>query len=109
MFRARLLLIAIVLGVVALLISGCYQSSPIEPSPSFVPAPSTEAEPEKPVLSNALKRDCQLTKSDNFGNDGLRVGEKAVDFTLRDIHGTEFGLSQLLTEKPVVMVFGSFT
>ena len=109
MFRARLILITIVLGMAALLISGCHQSSPIEPNSSPVQAPSTEAEPEKPVLSNALERSCQLAKSDNFGNAGLRVGEKAVDFTLRDIYGTEFGLSQLLTEKPVVMVFGSFT
>ena len=33
----------------------------------------------------------------------------AVDFTLKDIHGNTVSLAGLLSEKPVVMVFGSFT
>jgi hypothetical protein len=33
----------------------------------------------------------------------------AVDFTLKDTYGSEYSLSALLAEKPVVMVFGSFT
>lgn len=40
---------------------------------------------------------------------GLRVGDIAVDFTLKDIHGTEYTLSHLLAEKPVALVVGSFT
>ncbi len=83
-------------------------------SPSLTPTPTTTSnvEPEEPVLSDSLKRDCQLTQSPVRGDPesaGLRVGEKAFNFTLRDIYGTEFRLSRLLAEKPVVMVFGSFT
>ena len=40
---------------------------------------------------------------------GPDVGERPVDFTLKDIHGTEFTLSKALMSKPVLMVFGSFT
>jgi hypothetical protein len=64
------------------------------------------------MLSGILKRNCQDTQlplSDNYDEAGLQVGEKAIDFRLTDIHSTEFLLSQLLVEKPVVMVFGSFT
>jgi cytochrome oxidase Cu insertion factor (SCO1/SenC/PrrC family) len=64
------------------------------------------------MLSGILKRNCQdtqLSLSDNYDEAGLQVGEKAIDFRLTDINSTEFQLSQLLVEKPVVMVFGSFT
>ena len=40
---------------------------------------------------------------------GLDKEEKAVNFKLKDVYGNEFVLSKLLAEKPVVMVFGSFT
>jgi peroxiredoxin len=40
---------------------------------------------------------------------GPLPGELAIDFTLKDIHGSEYTLSKLLGEKPVVMIFGSFT
>jgi hypothetical protein len=62
------------------------------------------------VLSKELKRDCQYSPAgDDFRNAGLEVGELAVDLTLRDIGGTEYDLSRLLVEKPVAIVFGSFT
>ena len=40
---------------------------------------------------------------------GLAVGEPAVEFTLKDVNGTPHTLSALLAEKPVVIVFGSYT
>jgi cytochrome oxidase Cu insertion factor (SCO1/SenC/PrrC family) len=39
----------------------------------------------------------------------LLPGAPAVDFTLKDVAGADYTLSQLYTEKPVVMVFGSIT
>ena len=39
---------------------------------------------------------------------GLDVGDTAKDFTLKDIRGSEYTLSQLLAQKPVVLVFVSF-
>ena len=71
-----------------------------------------ETRPEEPTLSNTLLRDCDPTQTSgggDFDDGGLQIGEKAVNFTLRDIHGTEYRLSQLLAEKPVMMVFGSCT
>jgi len=53
-----------------------------------------------------------LEESSNSGASivvGLDKGEKAVNFKLKDVNGNEFVLSSLLDEKPVVMVFGSFT
>lgn len=39
-----------------------------------------------------------------------RVGEHAPDFELSDIAGTtHFRLSEAVAEKPVALVFGSFT
>jgi peroxiredoxin len=40
---------------------------------------------------------------------GPDVGELAIDFALRDVDGNEHTLSQLLADKPVVLIFGSFT
>ena len=51
------------------------------------------------------RRDCQPTRASGrieFDNVGLAIGEKALNFTLRDTHGSEVRLSQLLTGKPAV-------
>jgi cytochrome oxidase Cu insertion factor (SCO1/SenC/PrrC family) len=58
-----------------------------------------------------LTRNCPSgpTSAQGFDNAGLKVGEKAVNFTLRDVYGKEYRLSSLLVEKPVILIFGSFT
>jgi hypothetical protein len=66
--------------------------------------------PAEPVLLEGLSKNCQSTgDSENFNNAGLSIGQVAVNFTLKDTQGTEFRLSRLLAENPVVIVFGSFT
>jgi len=63
-----------------------------------------------PVLSNDLVRSITHTRrSGDFDNVGLSIGETAIDFTLTDVDGNTVNLRGLLSEKPVVMVFGSFT
>jgi len=58
----------------------------------------------------ALARACPTYETTaNYKSVGLPVGDTAVDFTLRDTGGVEHTLSDLLEEKPVVIVFGSFT
>jgi hypothetical protein len=59
-----------------------------------------------PVLGGDLNRGCQRGGD---GTRGLAVGTLAVDFTLDDTMGQRHTLSEMLAEKPVVMVFGSFT
>ena len=85
------------------------EAAPTVPTEPKSPPPSRTESPE-PVLSNNLKRNCQINQvSEDFDTVGLSIGETAVNFALKDIHGTEVQLSRLLAEKPVVMVFGSFT
>ena len=101
------------LAVAAVLISALLLAcSPAEDSPSAASATSLDAaaSTEGPVLSDALTRNCQRDgSSGNSVMSGLDAGQKAVDFTLKDVHGRETSLSGLLADKPVVMVFGSFT
>ena len=57
-----------------------------------------------------LKCGCQVITS-NFGQAGIPIGEKAVDFTLTTTEGEVFQLYQYLNQekKPLVMVFGAYT
>ncbi|MFC2014383.1 hypothetical protein ACFLUP_00110 [Chloroflexota bacterium] len=77
--------------------------------PDSDPDPMIE-ESRRPLLSDALIRNCEFDGiSDNLAESGLAEGDTAVDFTLNDINGNMVNLSELLIEKPVLMVFGSFT
>lgn len=65
---------------------------------------------DTPVLAGELTANCQPDdKSVGGMGRGLKVGETAIDFTLEDLDGTAVSLSGLLAERPVVMIFGSFT
>ena len=95
--RARVLLGMITLGLLVLLVGACTETDSSSPTTTL-------------VLSDALTSNCERNAtSGGFQNAGLAVGEIAVEFTLKDIQGNAFTLSELLSEKPVVMVFGSFT
>ena len=59
-----------------------------------------------PELANHLTAGC--TKKDPKMS-SPKEGELAVEFSLRDVNGVEYTLSELLSEKPVYMIFGSFT
>jgi hypothetical protein len=102
--QGRLLSTLMVVLVSALLLA----CSPSEDKPSArttAPEEATVSKAASLTSSDALTRDCQRGQ----GSSGLGVGEVAVNFTLKDTYGSEYSLSTLLAEKPVVMVFGSFT
>lgn len=40
---------------------------------------------------------------------GLSVGDSAYDFTLKDIDGNPHKLSNLIAQKPVVLIWGMYT
>ncbi len=43
-------------------------------------------------------------------NEGLKVGEKAPTFVLKSLDGkAETNLSELIKQKPVVLIFGSYS
>lgn len=56
-----------------------------------------------------LVRGLQLPVRLNLADAGISEGLKAVDFTLSDISGSEVSLSELLSEKPAVLILGSYT
>ncbi|MFC1908800.1 hypothetical protein ACFLXD_02905 [Chloroflexota bacterium] len=124
------ILTVLVISFALLILTSCLNSQPIG-TPGTAPASAPEATPEstslpssesgsasesfipeqKPlVLSDALTRNCTRTRtSGGFNSIGLAEGEIAVDFTLKDIQGNTVSLAGLLSTKPVVMIFGSFT
>jgi cytochrome oxidase Cu insertion factor (SCO1/SenC/PrrC family) len=77
------------------------------PAPTTTPDPPPAGPAAAPKLSTELVRGCQQSRT--LGQGGPSQGEPAIDFTLRDIHGKACTLSKLLAEKPVVLIFGSFT
>ncbi len=127
--------LAAILLVITLMAAGCAEAPPAEVAPpaaptSAAPPPPAEGDapppvesdappppPESdapvvppvessaPLLSGDLTRGCQR----GVGTNGLAVGTPAVDFTLDDTMGQRYTLSAMLAEKPVMMVFGSFT
>ena len=121
----KLAIVLLPLLILALVVGGCggggEETTPTAtpaPTPTPTPTPTPELsegpdsvlqETKNPVLSEALVRGCERTRpSGGFENIGLAVGETAVDFALEDVHGHTVSLAGLLSEKPVVMVFGSF-
>ena len=62
-----------------------------------------------PVFSGSQREDPLYCQIGELQKKGLKVGETAIDFTLSDIKGNEYTLSEILREKPVVMELGSFT
>ncbi len=97
------------------------QTPTVTPAPTTTPTPNLEPSeaPDSVIhvtdeleLSSALIRGgCEGVgrPEGGFQAAGLAVGETAVDFTLKDINGNTVSLAGLLIEKPVLMVFGSFT
>jgi hypothetical protein len=71
--------------------------------------PTTLPDPtQRPILelSSNLVSGCER----HDGTDpSLREGDLAVDFSLQDIHGNIYTLSERLMERPVALIYGSFT
>ncbi len=117
MLRVILWLGMMAISVLMLAFGACVSTVTPAPTPTLMPNPEASEVPDSvvhetkgPELSDALMRGCERTRaSGGFENVGLAVGETAVDFTLQDVHGNTVSLAGLLIEKPVVMVFGSFT
>lgn len=89
-----------------LLAAACAPATPAGDGPVAPVLAGTDT----PVLAGELTANCQPDdKSVGGMGRGLKVGETAIDFTLEDLDGTAVSLSGLLAERPVVMIFGSFT
>lgn len=68
-----------------------------------IPVPTQEKTLE---LSKDLVRGCDRRD----GTDPeLQEGDRAVEFTLMDVDGSTFILSELLNGKPVALIYGSYT
>ena len=93
----------LILLALTVLHTGC------SPSPVISDVDSTTSDVLLPESS--LSRNCPLaTTLRNDGvNGGLDIGDRAIDFTLMDIHGEAYKLSGLLKTRPVLMIFGADT
>ncbi|MFV1948743.1 MAG: hypothetical protein ACC633_02285 [Anaerolineales bacterium] len=76
------------------------------PEPTAQVMTPTGSQTFSPDLADNLKSGC--TKKDPKTS-SPKEGELAVEFSLRDVNGVEYTLSEMLSEKPVYMIFGSFT
>lgn len=118
--KRRLLPVAIILFSVLTALLSCVSQKDLT-SPQALSSPDTNLESRTTVISTAAKtgpdlpsvltRNCRYgpAETKGFESVGVKIGEKAVDFALLDTTGREFRLSRLLAEKPVVLIFGSFT
>ena len=91
-----------------LVVAGCGEDLGTGPDPSL-PLPG-------PVLSEDLSSHCFRWPEAAFTRSryadvstALSPGETAVDFELADVEGNPYRLSDLLVDKPVLLVLGSFT
>ena len=71
---------------------------------TVTPTPRPQAPAIEPARS--LARNCEQR---SFAARPMTAGQIVIDFTLKDVKGKEYTLSSLLAEKPVIMIFGSFT
>ena len=69
-----------------------------------------------PILSTALESNCFNWPEEEFSSTNkanvstaLSANDLAVELNLKDVDGVDYTLSGLLAEKPVLLVFGSFT
>jgi cytochrome oxidase Cu insertion factor (SCO1/SenC/PrrC family) len=62
-----------------------------------------------PSLPGVLQRGLPMPGQASFSKAGIAQGQLAIDFTLKDTKGQSFTLSRLLSDKPVVLIIGSFT
>ena len=84
---------------------------PMEASPPEIVSdpeqPTTQPPtPITPLLSADLVRGC---KGRDQSKKHPQEGNQAIEFALKDVEGSPYVLSELLLEKPVVLIFGSFT
>ena len=93
----------LIVFTISALTSGC-STSPVTSDDNS--AASTLLLPET-SLSKNCSTELMITSDSIRG--GLDTGDKAIDFTLENINGTGSRLSDLLEEKPVLLIFGAYT
>ncbi len=68
--------------------------------------------PPAPTLQGLPLATCPTVRTDrnyDFNGAGPGIGNTAIDFALKSTEGKIITLSKILAEKPVLLIFGSFT
>jgi hypothetical protein len=80
------------------------------------PEPATTITPSQLLPSSELQSYCvpwlEETPSPSSSirlENGIKEGDSAVDFSLKDIYGETHHLSDLLESKPVMLILGGYT
>ena len=84
------------------------QQADVQPT-DVVAVATVHPEPDvgvAPLLSTELVRGC--LRGDQTEHE-LQEGDPAVDFSLMDVDRKTYVLSELLQEKPVALIYGSYT
>ncbi|MFC2022844.1 hypothetical protein ACFLTL_01630 [Chloroflexota bacterium] len=105
--KRRWLLAGVLAGLLLMPVA-CSQATALTPMPTLTPPTLTPKPNPERALLDVLVTNCT---AEGFASDkiGLPVGSQAVNFTLKDVKDNEMSLSRLLDEKPVLLIFGSFT
>jgi hypothetical protein len=91
-------------------------AGPPVPDGGLPPSDAGVTDGGAPILPTNLTSACYDWPATPFGPSNhvqgmnpMPAGSTAVDFTLRDLDGTQYTLSTLLATRPVLMVHGAFT
>ncbi len=83
-------------------------SDDVHPAETSIPSTKIPKPTQKATLelSKDLVRGCLRGDQTDYQ---LREGDSAVEFSLMDVDGETYVLSELLQEKPVALIYGSYT
>jgi hypothetical protein len=102
-----------ILPALAVIFCLSFGAACLAPQPSVLPASNATQIPiSLPALQTLPPVTCPAEREANnneFNQVGPDVGETAINFSLESTTGGNITLSELLVEKPVVLIFGSFT
>ena len=100
-----------VLPLLVLLVTACSDKSAETGLPSFAEAAQKYKQESKAKMEKMAPEDLAVMKqageslAERLPDPGIKIGEKAPDFTLPDAFGKPVKLSGLLKDGPVVLVF----
>ena len=80
------------------------------------PEPTETIAPSRLLPSSELQSYCLPWLDENPSQlsnirleNGIKEGDSAIDFSLKDVHGERHRLSDLLETKPVLLILGGYT
>ncbi len=102
----------LVAGLLVLSVPGCDEKTTNSDDTEYLQGTTLTLLPESSLIQGCVDWPMEnFSQSNKAGqlSTGMKTGNTAIEFTLKDIEGNSHTLSSLLETKPVLMVFGSYT